>query len=98
MLIIIIVLIIKKIRSNREDDGVDLNFMDELKGDNEDSLYESNITNTKEDSENYIEDDEYIEMENLYNKSTNKLYNVEDEVDFSDIDKDLKRRKKGKHF
>ena len=29
---------------------------------------------------------------------TNKLYNVEDEVDFSDVDKDKKRRKKGKHF
>lgn len=98
LLIIIIALIIKKVRSNREDDGVDLNFMDELKGDNEDSLYGSNVTNEKENSEKYIEDDEYIEMGNRYNKSANKLYNVEDEVDFSDIDKDLKRRKKGKHF
>lgn len=98
LLIIIIVLIVKKIRSNREDDGIELNFMDDIKTMNsDDNILGNNKENERTRQEDYI-DDGYIVMEERHNKTSNKLYNVEDEVDFSDIDKDLKRRRKGKHF
>lgn len=97
LLIIIIVLIVKKIRSNREDDGIELNFMDDIKTMNSDDNIIGNKEDEKVTKEDYINDG-YIFMQERHNKTSNKLYNVEDEVDFSDIDKDLKRRRKGKHF
>lgn len=97
LLIIIIALIVKKVRSNREDDGIELNFMDDIKTMNSDNNILENKEDEKVTKEDYINDG-YIFMQERHNKTSNKLYNVEDEVDFSDIDKDLKRRRKGKHF
>ena len=100
LLIIIIVLIVKKVRKNKSDDGIELNFMDDIKkmDEGEDKLdfykQDSNDNKSKED----YKDDGYIEMNTNSSIKTNKLYNIEDEVDFSDVDKDKKRRKKGKHF
>lgn len=92
LLIIIIVLIVKKIRNNRDDDGIELNFMDDIKMmDNDDNILENN----NQDEE--AKQEEYIEMEQQNKTKTNKLYNVEDEVDFGNDLKESKRRK-GKHF
>lgn len=92
LLIIIIVLIVKKIRNNRDDDGIELNFMDDIKMmDNDDNILENN----NQDEE--TKQEEYIEMEQQNKTKTNKLYNVEDEVDFGNDLKESKRRK-GKHF
>lgn len=98
LLIIIIVLVVKKIRNNREDDGIELNFMDDIKMmDNNDNELENNKQNEEYNQEENRED-EYIMMEEQPKIKHNKLYNVEDEVDFSDIEQEPKRRKKGKHF
>ena len=100
LLIIIIVLIVKKVRKNKSDDGIELNFIDDIKkmDEGEDKLdfykQDSNDNKSKED----YKDDGYIEMNTNSSIKTNKLYNIEDEVDFSDVDKDKKRRKKGIHF
>ena len=51
---------------------------------------DSNDNKSKED----YKDDGYIEMNTNSSIKTNKLYNVEDEVDFSDVDKDKKEEKK----
>lgn len=98
LLIIIIVLVVKKIRNNREDDGIELNFMDDIKMmDNNDNELENNKQN-EEDNQEENREDEYIMMEEQSKTKPNKLYNVEDEVDFSDVEQEPKRRKKGKHF
>lgn len=98
LLIIIIVLVVKKIRNNREDDGIELNFMDDIKMmDNNDNELENNKQN-EEDNQEENREDEYIMMEEQPKIKPNKLYNVEDEVDFSDVEQEPKRRKKGKHF
>lgn len=98
LLIIIIVLVVKKIRNNREDDGIELNFMDDIKMmDNNDNELENNKQNEEYNQEENRED-EYIMMEEQPKIKPNKLYNVEDEVDFSDVEQEPKRRKKGKHF
>lgn len=103
LLIIIIVLIAKKIRKNREDDGVELNFMDDIKAvdskkdKEQNNYYEKQNINTEENVENN-EDNQILEKKN-------KLYNVENDVDFKeDIQneyedvKPSKKKKKGKHF
>lgn len=91
LLIAIIILVAKKIRRNREDDGVELNFMDDIKMNNDDDNVLENIKPNEEQEE------EYIELGELNNIKTNKLYNVEDEVDFGSDIKESKK-KKGKHF
>ena len=79
LLIIIIVLIVKKVRKNKSDDGIELNFMDDIKkmDEGEDKLdfykQDSNDNKSKED----YKDDGYIEM-----NTNSKRYTI-DEVEIA---------------
>lgn len=96
-LFLIIIIIVRSIRKSKKDDYDDLdeeenniNYTEELYGlkqkDNKNNINENN----------YIKDynDDNI---NLENKQSTPLYDVEKEVDFSDVEEEKPKRKGGKH-